>query len=180
MRTVGLAALAALGACAANRSLPRAAALVGRPVQLTAEDLQGRVVDVAAEAGTVRVVDFWATWCEPCRQQFPALERLRRELGPRGLSVYAVSFDEDPAQIPRFLEATPVGFRILWDRGGARWAAHYDLQRLPTTLVVDRAGVIRFVHEGFDEAAGVEERREVDALIEEGLPAAAAPPAAAR
>ncbi len=179
MRTVLLAGVAALGACAANRSLPRAATFVGRPVQLAAPDLQGREVDVAAEAGTVRVVDFWATWCEPCRRQFPALERLRRELGPRGLTVYAVSFDEDPAQIPRFLEATPVGFRVLWDRGGARWASHYDLQRLPTILVVDRAGIIRFVHEGFDEAGGLEERQEVEALIGE-VPPAAAPPEAAR
>ena len=179
MRIVALAALAVLGACA-HRSLPRAAAFVGRPVQLAAPDLQGRVVDVAAEAGTVRVVDFWATWCEPCRQQFPALERLRRELGPRGLTVYAVSFDEDPAQIPRFLEATPVGFRVLWDRGGARWADRYDLQRLPTTLVVDRSGIIRFVHEGFDEAAGREERLEVEALIAESPPPAGPPPGAAR
>src|SRR5512147_2388735 len=91
----------------------------GRPIELSARDLQGREVDVAADAGAVRLVDFWATWCEPCREQLPALERMRRELGPRGLSIYAVSFDEDPAQIPRFLEGAPVGFRILWDRGGA-------------------------------------------------------------
>jgi cytochrome c biogenesis protein CcmG/thiol:disulfide interchange protein DsbE len=177
MRLLALAAAAALGACA-HPSLPRAAAFVGRPLELAAPDLRGRVVDVAAEAGTVRLVDFWATWCEPCRQQFSALERLRRELSPRGLSIYAVSFDEDPAQIPRFLEQTPVGFRVLWDRGGARWADRYDLQRLPTTLVVDRAGIIRFAHEGFDKAAGLEERREVEALIGEAAPAAT--PAAAR
>jgi cytochrome c biogenesis protein CcmG/thiol:disulfide interchange protein DsbE len=179
MRIVTLTALAALGACA-HRPLPRAAAFVGTPLALAAKDLQGRPVDVAAETGAVRLVDFWATWCEPCRQQFPALERLRRELGPRGLSVYAVSFDEDPAQIPRFLEETPVGFRVLWDRGGERWAARYDLQRLPTTLVVDRAGIIRFAHEGFDEATGSEERREVEALIRESPPPAGPRPGAAR
>jgi cytochrome c biogenesis protein CcmG, thiol:disulfide interchange protein DsbE len=179
MRIVMLAALAALGACA-HRPLPRAAALIGQPLALAATDLQGRVVDVAAETRTVRLVDFWATWCEPCRQQFPALERLRQELGPQGLSVYAVSFDEDPAQIPRFLEETPVGFRVLWDQGGAEWAARYDLQRLPTTLIVDRAGTIRFVHEGFDEATGREERREVEALIRESSPPAGPPPGAAR
>jgi len=168
MRTAALAALLALAACSAPRPLPRAASRIGQPLELVARDLQGREVDVAADAGVVRVVDFWATWCEPCREQFPALERMRRELGPRGLSVYAVSFDEDPAQIPRFLEATPVGFRVLWDRGGAAWAARYDLYRLPTTLLVDRKGVIRFVHEGFDEAIAGEERRQVEMLIEEG------------
>ncbi len=167
MRTAVLAALLALAACAVPRPLPRAASRIGQPIELVAKDLQGREVDVAADAGVVRVVDFWATWCEPCREQLPALERMRRELGPRGLSVYAVSFDEDPAQIPRFLEGTPVGFRVLWDRGGAAWAARYDLYRLPTTLVVDRRGIIRFAYEGFDEAGAGEERRQVETLIEE-------------
>jgi thiol-disulfide isomerase/thioredoxin len=167
MRIALLAALAALAACAAQRPLPRAASRIGQPIELSARDLQGREVDVAADAGVVRLVDFWATWCEPCREQLPALERMRRELGPRGLSVYAVSFDEDPAQIPRFLEAMPVGFRVLWDRGGAAWATRYDLSRLPTTLLVDRRGIIRFVHEGYDEAIAGEARRQVEMLIEE-------------
>ncbi len=166
MRLLALAALAA-AACAAPRALPRAASRIGQPVELSARDLQGREVDVAADAGVVRVIDFWATWCEPCRDQLPALERLRRELGPRGLSVYAVSFDEDQAQIPRFLAVTPVGFHVLWDRGGEVWAPRYDLYRLPTTLLVDRRGIVRFVHEGFDEAIAAEERRQVEMLIDE-------------
>lgn len=170
MRTAALAAALTLAACALPRSLPRAASRIGQRLELVARDLQGNEVDVAAEAGAVRVVDFWATWCEPCREQLPALERMRRELGPRGLSIYAVSFDEDSAQIPRFLEATPVGFRVLWDRGGDAWAARYDLYRLPTTLLVDRRGIIRFVHEGFDETVAAEERRQVEQLIEEGPP----------
>jgi len=170
MRIALLAALAALAACAAPRPLPRAASRIGQPLELVAKDLQGREVDVAADAGVVRVVDFWATWCEPCREQLPALERMRGELGPRGLSVYAVSFDEDPAQIPRFLEGTPVGFRVLWDRGGAAWAARYDLYRLPTTLLVDRRGIVRFVHEGFDDAIAAEARHQVELLLDESPP----------
>ncbi len=166
MRLATLAALAAI-ACAAPRSLPRAASRIGQPIELRARDLQGNEVDVAADAGAVRVVDFWATWCEPCRDQLPALERLRRELGPRGLSIYAVSFDEDPAQIPLFLKSTPVGFRVLWDPGGDVWAARYELTRLPTTLLVDRRGIVRFVYEGYDQAIAAEERRQVELLIQE-------------
>lgn len=161
-----LAVLAAV-ACAAPRPLPAAASRIGQPVELSAPDLEGRTVDVAADAGVVRVIDFWATWCEPCREQLPALERLRRELGPRGLSVYAVSFDEDPAQIARFLETTPVGFPVLWDRGGEAWAARYHLSRLPTTLLVDRGGIVRAVHEGYDRDIATEERRQVERLIQE-------------
>lgn len=158
---------AALAGCAAARPAPRGAAQVGRPVELVARDLAGAEVDVAADRGVVRLVDFWATWCEPCREQMPALERLRGELGPRGLSIYAVSFDEDPAQIPLFLQDTPVGFKILWDKGGETWSAPYQLDRLPTTFLVDRKGFIRFVHEGFDPSMAREERRQIEMLLGE-------------
>jgi thiol-disulfide isomerase/thioredoxin len=161
---------AALVACASQRSLVRAAGKIGQPMQLATADLAGVQVDVAEDRGRVRIVDFWATWCEPCREELPALERLRRELGPRGLEVYAVSFDEDRSQIPLFLEQTPVSFRILWDRGGDRYAAAYDVERLPTTLVVDRRGIIRFVHAGFEESTAAEQRREVELLLAEPDP----------
>ena len=160
----------ALGACASQRPVVRAAGKIGQPIQLSAADVAGGQVDVAADRGRVRVVDFWATWCEPCREELPALDRLRRELGPRGLEVYAVSFDEDRSQIPLFLEQTPVSLPILWDQGGDRYAAAYDVDRLPTTLVVDRRGIIRFVHAGFEESTAAEQRREVEALLDEPDP----------
>jgi len=170
MRSFAPLLAAALAACASPRPLVRAAGKIGQPIRLAAPDLAGVEVDVAADRGRVRIVDFWATWCEPCREELPALDRLREELGPRGLEVYAVSFDEDRSQIPLFLEKTPVRFRILWDRGGDRYAAAHDVNRLPTTLVVDRRGIIRFVHEGFEESTSAEQRREVEMLLAEPEP----------
>ncbi len=170
MRSVAPLLAAALAACASQRPLARAAGQIGRPIRLSAADLTGVEVDVAADRGRVRIVDFWATWCEPCREELPALDRLREDLGPRGLEVYAVSFDEDRSQIPLFLEKTPVRFRILWDRGGDRYAAAHDVNRLPTTLVVDRRGIIRYVHEGFEESTAAEQRREVELLLAEPDP----------
>lgn len=167
MRLSAALAVALLAACATPRPPVRAAAKVQQTLELSAPDLDGHVVDVAADRGRVRVVDFWATWCEPCRASLPALDALARELGPRGLSVYAVSFDEDRTQIPPFLEEVPVKIPLLWDRGGDKLAARFEIQRLPTTLIVDRHGVIRFVHEGWTEAQARQERRELEQLLAE-------------
>jgi len=165
-RVLGLALLT-LGACATVGAPLRLPPQLGKRLVLSAPDLDGQAVDVAAEQGKVRVVDFWATWCEPCKEELPALDQLARELGSRGLSVYGISFDEDRAQIPEFLAQTPVRFRILWDRGGDQLSARFEVARLPTTLLVDRRGIIRFVHEGWTETRAAEQRRQVEQLLDE-------------
>jgi len=167
MRRALALALLSLGACAAAGVPARLPPQVGKRLALSAQDLDGQAVDVAGEQGKVRVVDFWATWCEPCKEQLPELDLLARELGSRGLSVYGISFDEDPAQIPEFLAQTPVRFRILWDRGGDQLAARFEVARLPTTLLVDRRGIIRFVHQGWSETRAAEQRRQVEQLLDE-------------
>ena len=145
-----LLALLAAG-CASSRPEARSSPLVGRPVSIAAADLAGREVSVTQPDGRVRIVDFWATWCDPCREQLPFLGRLSSVYGPGGLSVYGVSFDEDRAEVQRFLERTPVPFAILWDKGGASLADRLEVTRLPTTLVLDRRGVVREVHLGYDK-----------------------------
>lgn len=117
--------------------------------------------------GRVRVIDFWASWCDPCRHQLPLLDRLAREHGPRGLAVYGVAFDEDRAMVEAFLANTPVSFPILWDRGGERLSAPFAITRLPTTLLVDRGGRVRSVHLGYDAAEGRKLEAEVRALLAE-------------
>lgn len=161
-------AAALLGSCAAPRPPPRAASAIGRPLALVAPGLDGAPVDVAAAAaGRVRVVDFWATWCEPCRAELPALAALARELGPRGLSVYAVSFDEDAAQVAPFLAELKADLPVLWDQGGDALSARFEIERLPTTLVVDRRGLVRHVHVGYSEDIGRELRGQVERLLAE-------------
>ena len=158
-------------ACAVSRPPSRPAArpspLIGQRALLTAEDLAGREVRLGDATGKVRVIDFWASWCDPCREQLPVLDRLAREEGGRGLEVYGVAFDEDRALVEAFLVDTPVSFPILWDRGGERLSAPFSISRLPTTVVVDRAGVVRSVHLGYDVAAGQKLEDEVRRLLAE-------------
>ncbi len=162
-----LLAAAAVAACADQRPFVRAATRIGQPVQLTALDVTGKSVDVSVDSGRVRIIDFWASWCDPCREEMPALDELLREQGARGLAVYGVSFDQDLDQVKEFLRQVPVSFPILWDKGGDRYSELYRIDRLPTTLVVDRRGVIRFVHQAYDASIAAETRREVEQLLAE-------------
>ncbi len=169
-RLLALALAAAALACAESRPALRSSPLVGKSADITAEDLGGATVRIANDRGRVRVVDFWATWCDPCREQLPALDRLSRAYADAGLSVYAVSFDEDRGQLQAFLEQHPVGFSMLWDKGGARLAETLDIDRLPTTLVLDRRGVVRFAHVGYDESERERLEGEVKRLLAEPEP----------
>jgi thiol-disulfide isomerase/thioredoxin len=161
---------AALGGCAAGRPTLVSSPILGKPLELSTPDLAGREVRLGDAQGNVRVVDFWATWCDPCRDQLPVLELLARAHAAEGLKVYGVAVDEDRAQVEAFLATTPLGITILWDKGGARHTERLDVQRLPTTLVVDRAGVVRFVHQGYEPKNADALDREVRTLLAEPPP----------
>lgn len=163
-----LAAALAL-ACAAPPPRPsvKLPPLAGKPLDVTAQDESGHEVRVGAGDGKVLIVDFFASWCQPCKVQLPHLDRLARELGARGLAVVGVSFDEEAAAARGFAAAMQVGFPVLWDRGGERLAPALSIERLPTTLLVDRRGIIRRVQVGYDEREGEKLEAEVRRLLEE-------------
>lgn len=154
-----------LAACAGPLSTTRPSPLVGQVVHVVALDPYDRSVRVTVDDGRAKVVDFWATWCEPCREQLPFLDRLARKFDEQGLAVSAVSFDEDRAALSAFLEETPVSFPVLWDKGGGALAERLEITRLPTTLLIDRSGKVREVHLGFDPAEEAQLEEAVKRLL---------------
>ena len=104
--------------------------------------LDGGVVDLASFRGKLVVLNFWATWCPPCVEEMPSLERLHRTLGPEGLIVIGVSVDEDEATLRTFVQKVGVTFPTLRDPGGRGPTAAYRTTGYPETLVLDPHGIL--------------------------------------
>jgi thiol-disulfide isomerase/thioredoxin len=119
-----------------------------------------------AQRGKVVLVDFWASWCGPCRQALPAYEGLRKEYGARGFEVIAVDVDEHPKDGAAALAALRLSYPQVADPKGAL-AESYAVNAMPASYLVDRAGVLRQVHNGFEPEDIEPLRKAVAQLLEE-------------
>jgi len=115
----------------------------GATPPLALQDLEGRAHRLEDYRGKVVLVNFWATWCDPCRAEMPAMNKLRASLAGRPFAVLAVNLAESESRIRRFMEQVPLDFTVLLDRdsGAARaWKARV----LPVSFVLDAGGRIRY------------------------------------
>lgn len=126
----------------------------------------GGPVSLQAMRGSVVVLDFWGTYCGPCRASFPKLEGLYARYGARGLKVIGVSEDEpdDQPKIAAFAHAYGAKFIIAWDRNRAI-ASSYKPESMPSTFVIDRRGVVRFSHVGYRDGDEVGLEKEIQELL---------------
>lgn len=117
--------------------------------------------------GRVVLVDFWASWCAPCKASFPAFARLHEEFASRGLTIVAVSVDEKPAAFAAFVKKWRPPFATLRD-DRHKLASKVKVPAMPTSYLLDRGGRVRFVHRGFHgDASESELRAHIEALLEE-------------
>lgn len=123
---------------------------VGQPApQFTLPSLlQDQPVSLTQFGGKVIYLDFWASWCAPCRTSFPLLNKMYQNLRDKGLEVVAINLDENKANAEKFLKDFPVSFAILRDSKG-EWADKYVVESMPTSFIIDRQGVIQNIHHGF-------------------------------
>ncbi len=138
------------------------AALAANPVQpkvgdgfpnLANERLEGTV---PALKDKVVLVDFWASWCGPCKASFPALKEIHEKFSSQGLVIVAVSIDESKSDMQGFLKKNGVPFATVRDAKGSL-AEKLDIQTIPTSFLIDRTGKIRLVHNGYDGDATKQE-----------------------
>lgn len=141
---------------------------VGHPLPVCSlsslEDKQS--IDFSDLRGQVIYVDFWASWCGPCAKSFPFMNTLHGSLQEKGLRILAINVDEDIADAERFLRDLPATFQIGRD-SDSQCARAFDVQAMPSTFLVDRKGVVRYVHLGFRASDAETLQREVDQLLQE-------------
>jgi thiol-disulfide isomerase/thioredoxin len=116
-------------------------------------------LDLTQYRGKVVVIDFWASWCAPCRQSFPWLNQMQAKYRDRGLVIIGVNVDREHADANRFLAQTPADFQIVYDPEGAL-AAQYQLPGMPSSYVIGPDGHQVGVHIGF--RSSVREQREAE------------------
>ncbi len=125
----------------------------------------GQVVSATAEAPKVVVVDLWATWCAPCVAALPKLDALARDLGPRGVKVLAVSQDDDPALVQRFLKEVRLDHLSCVMDVDHRAARMLGPSTLPSTFVLDPSGTVSARFQGYTPGDEVKLRAAVEALL---------------
>lgn len=132
---------------------------------LTSAGLTGSALPVTE--GKVVLVDFWASWCAPCKSSFPAFAKLHAEYGSRGLVIVAVSVDDRPADYTAFVKKWRPPFTAVLD-SGHKLVSTVQVPAMPTSYLLGRDGRVRFVHQGFHGSSTEAELREhIEAVLAE-------------
>ncbi len=124
----------------------------------------GKLESLKKYRGKVVYLDFWASWCGPCRQSLPLLNDLRKELKRKGFEVVAVNLDEETADAKAFLKQFPVSYPVLMDPKG-KVPEKYELPGMPTSFLIDKKGRIQHIHIGFKPKDMKNIRKQVIALL---------------
>jgi cytochrome c biogenesis protein CcmG/thiol:disulfide interchange protein DsbE len=139
-------------ACAALFVGAVSAQEVGKPAPVF--DLPGNAaqsVRLADMKGRVVYVDFWASWCAPCKQSFPWMNDMQAKYGPKGLTIVGINVDKKREDAEKFLAGTPAKFSVAYDTAG-KVATAYQPKGMPTSYLIDANGVVRAVHVGFRDS----------------------------
>jgi peroxiredoxin len=124
-----------------------AAAGVQAPA-FTLQSVDGKTVSLAQFKGDVVMINFWASWCGPCRQEMPLLDSIYKQYENMGFVLLGVNVEPDPHNALAWLKRTPVSYPVLYDPK-SEVSQLYQVQAMPTTVIIDRQGIVRYVHNGY-------------------------------
>ncbi len=172
MGGVVMVALLSILLCSAASSVPlsedTATPLVGSTAPVfELYKLHGERVSLAQLRGRVVFLNFWATWCPPCRDELPELDRLSRSFGD-GLAILAVSIDKRRANVEKFIAEAQLDSLIIGLDPESDAVSLYDPEGMPASFLIDRRGVIRYEHIGFEREVLPEYEDQIERLLGEG------------
>jgi peroxiredoxin len=148
-------------------ALPALAGPGGAPApQFTLGARSGRDVSLTQYHGQVVMINFWASWCGPCRQEMPLLESIYKKYHKLGFTLLGVNVEPDSQAADEWLKVTPVTFPILYDKE-SKVSQLYEVAGMPSTVIIDRSGKLRVLHRGYKPGDENEYLDSIRSLIRE-------------
>lgn len=132
----------------------------------TLKSRDGKNVKLSEYRGSVVMLNFWASWCGPCRQEMPLLEKMSKRYGKLGFVLLGVNTEGDPTLANNFLKDITVTFPILYDTS-KKVSQDYGVSAMPTTVIVDRNGKVRYIHYGYKSGDEKKYKKAIKKLIRE-------------
>ena len=126
----------------------------------------GDTVSLAQLKGKVVMLNFWASWCGPCRQEMPLLDQMHKRYSALGFTLVGVNVDANSKDAEAWLSKTPVSFPVLFDRE-SKVSKLYDVNAMPSTVFIDRKGNVRYLHRGYKAGDEGEYLNQIRALLKE-------------
>lgn len=161
-------ALAAAALIAVTPAVPAALAASNKVAPaFTLRDVNNQSQSLAQHSGKVVLVNFWATWCQPCMVEMPHLEAMYKELGPKGLVVLGISADaaRDAGKVKPLITTKGITYPVLLDPQTTVVSLYNPSKTMPFNVIVDRDGTIASVHSGYNAGDEVTLRKEIEALL---------------
>jgi len=132
----------------------------------TLKSRSGENLKLSEFRGEIVMINFWASWCGPCRQEMPELESLYQRYKPMGFTLLGVNVDEQIKNAEKMLKQIPVSFPVLFDREH-KVSDLYEVGAMPTTIIIDRNGTIRDIHLGYQLGTEKLYQEQIEALLSE-------------
>jgi peroxiredoxin len=166
MRSWQSLAFAAVFAVTALGSSARAEVKAGqRAADFSGATLAGTPLSLSSLRGKVVLVDFWASWCEPCKKELPLLDKLAPRLRKKGIEIVAVNIDDNKSNAAEFIKSHNLHLTVVPDTG-KKIVGAYEPPKMPSSFVVDKAGVVRAVHGGFEPGDEQKLEAELTSLVQ--------------
>jgi thiol-disulfide isomerase/thioredoxin len=159
-------AIRAMGALLLTAMLAAPAVAVTPAPPFKLDSMAGKPVSLDQYKGQVVMINFWASWCGPCRTEMPILEKLHAKYKPMGFTMIGVNVEPDSGLAANWLKTTPVSFPILFDTR-SEVSKLYSVAGMPSTVIIDRKGNLRWLHRGYKAGDENEYLNQIRAMVRE-------------